>query len=261
MSIITLTSDLGNKDYYLPSLKANILSQIDNVNIVDISHEIDHFNILQGALVLKNCYKDFPRDTVHIIAIDDELSAENDHVAVYAHGHYFIGADNGFFSILLDDFKPDKIVSLNISQKTDYLTFASRDVFVIAACHLKRGGTLELIGKEIDDFRIKKNILMPVIESNLIKGVVTYIDNYGNAITNIDFKTFEKNRRSRNFSILFGREDEEIKKLCTKYKEVEIAEKLAIFNSNNYLQISINQGNANSLLGLNFFDTIRIEFK
>ena len=158
MSIITLISDLGNKDYYLPSLKANILSQIDNINIVDISHEIDHFNILQGALVLKNCFRDFPRETVHIIAIDDELSIDNDHVAVYAHGHYFIGADNGFFSVLLDDFKPDKIVSLNINQKTDYLTFASRDVFVTAACHIKRGGTLELIGKEIDDFRVKKNL-------------------------------------------------------------------------------------------------------
>ena len=82
MSIITLTSDLGNKDYYLPSLKANILSQIDNVNIVDISHEIDHFNILQGAFVLKNCYKDFPRDTVHIIAIDDEISAESEETRI-----------------------------------------------------------------------------------------------------------------------------------------------------------------------------------
>ena len=233
----------------------------ENVNIVDITHEVDHFNILQGALILKNCYKDFPRDTVHIISIDDELSINNDHIAVYAHGHYFVGADNGFFSILLDDFKPDKIVSLNISQKTDYLTFASRDVFVTAACHIKRGGTLELIGKEVDDFRVKKNLLMPVIDTNILKGVITYIDNYGNAITNIDLTTFEKHRRSRNFSILFGREDEEIKKISTKYKEVEIAEKLAIFNSNNYLQISINQGSANTLLGLNFFDIIRIEFK
>ena len=160
-----------------------------------------------------------------------------------------------------DDFKPDKIVSLNISQKTDYLTFASRDVFVTAACHIKRGGTLELIGKEVDDFRVKKNLLMPVIDTNTLKGVITYIDNYGNAITNIDLTTFEKHRRSRNFSILFGREDEEIKKISTKYKEVEIAEKLAIFNSNNFLQISINQGSANTLLGLNFFDIIRIEFK
>ena len=221
MSIITLISDLGNKDYYLPSLKANILSQIDNINIVDISHEIDHFNILQGALVLKNCFRDFPRETVHIIAIDDELSIDNDHVAVYAHGHYFIGADNGFFSVLLDDFKPDKIVSLNINQKTDYLTFASRDVFVTAACHIKRGGTLELIGKEIDDFRVKKNLLNPVIESNIIKGVVTYIDNYGNVITNIDFNTFEKNRRSRNFSIYLEEKTKKLKKYPLNTKKLK----------------------------------------
>jgi S-adenosylmethionine hydrolase len=94
----------------------------------------------------------------------------------------------------------------------------------------------------------------------MIKGIVTNIDNYGNAITNINTSVFEKIRRSRNFSIVFGREDEQIKKISNKYKDVEIAEKLAIFNSNNLLQISINQGNANSLLGLKFYDTIRIEF-
>ena len=221
MSIITLISDLGNKDYYLPSLKANILSQIDNINIVDISHEIDHFNILQGALVLKNCFRDFPRETVHIIAIDDELSIDNDHVAVYAHGHYFIGADNGFFSVLLDDFKPDKIVSLNINQKTDYLTFASRDVFVTAACHIKRGGTLELIGKEIDDFRVKKNLLNPVIESNIIKGVVTYIDNYGNVITNIDFNTFEKTEEVVIFQFYLEEKTKKLKKYLLNTKKLK----------------------------------------
>ena len=76
MSIITLTTDLGTKDHYLASLKATIYSQYDDVKIIDISHEIDHFNILQGALVLKNCFKDFPPKTIHIIAIDDELSID-----------------------------------------------------------------------------------------------------------------------------------------------------------------------------------------
>ena len=260
MSIITLTTDLGTKDHYLASLKAAIYSQSEEVKIIDITHEINHFNILQAGLTVKNCFKYFPKNTIHIIAIDDELSIENDHVAVYAHGHYFIAADNGLFSIILDDFKADKIVSLNINQKTDFLTFASRDIFATAACHIARGGTLEIIGKEVDDFRVKKHVLNPVIESNIIKGIVTNIDNYGNAITNINLSTFENIRRSRHFSILFGREDEEIKKISTKYKEVEIAEKLAIFNSNNLLQISINQGNANSLLGLKFYDTIRVEF-
>ena len=261
MPLITLTTDLGTKDHYLASLKAAIYNQDKDLDVIDITHDIRKFNILEGALILKNCFKNFPLNTIHLIGIDDELSVNNDHVAVYAHGHYFVGADNGFFSILLDDFKPEKIVSLNINQKTDYLTFASRDIFVTAACHIARGGTLELIGKEISDFTIKKNLLKPVIESNIIKGIITYIDDYGNAITNIDFKTFENIRRSRKFSILFGREDEEIKTISTKYKEVEVAEKLAIFNSNNYLQISINQGNANNLLGLKFYDTIRIEFK
>ena len=127
MSIITLTTDLGTKDSYLASLKASIFSEINDVNLVDISNEIEPYNILQASIVLKNCFKDFPKDTIHIVAVDDEISVENDHIAVYANGHYFIGSDNGIFPLVLDDFKAEKIVSLNISQKTDNLTFASQN--------------------------------------------------------------------------------------------------------------------------------------
>ena len=260
MSIITLTTDLGTKDSYLASLKASIFSEINDVNLVDISNEIEPYNILQASIVLKNCFKDFPKDTIHIVAVDDEISVENDHIAVYANGHYFIGSDNGIFPLVLDDFKAEKIVSLNISQKTDNLTFASKDVFSIAACHIARGGTMEIIGKPLQDFSNKKNILFPVIENNIIRGVVTYIDNYGNAITNIKKETFIKTIRDKEFNILFGRENDGIINISNKYKDVDLAEKLAIFNSNNFLQISINQGKASSLLGLKYFDVIRIEF-
>ena len=119
---------------------------------------------------------------------------------------------------------------------------------------------MEIIGKPLKDFSNKKNILFPVIENNIIRGVVTYIDNYGNAITNIKKETFIKTIRDKEFNILFGRENDGIINISNKYKDVDLAEKLAIFNSNNFLQISINQGKASSLLGLKYFDVIRIEF-
>ena len=74
MSIITLTTDLGTKDHYLASLKAAIYSQSEDIKIIDITHEIDQFNILEAGLTVKNCFKDFPQNTIHIIAIDDELN-------------------------------------------------------------------------------------------------------------------------------------------------------------------------------------------
>ena len=260
MSIITLTTDLGTKDGYLASVKGSIYKQLNDIRIIDITNEISPFNIHEAAYILRNCYKDFPKGTVHIISVDEELGLDNEHIAVKSEGHYFIGADNGFFSLLLNEIKAEKIVRLNISQNTDCMTFAIKNIFVPAACHIARGGTMEIIGYEIPNFEIKKTELKAVIGKDIIKGAIIYVDRYGNAITNINKDIFEKTKRDRKFAILFGREDESIKKIYDKYKEVPISEKLAIFGENKLLQIAINQGEANKLLGLRLHETIRIEF-
>ena len=267
MPIITLTTDLGLKDHYVASVKGAILSQIPDINIVDITHNIDAFNISQTAYVIRNCYKNFPVGSIHILGVDAELSIDNSHLAVFAGGHYFIGTDNGTFSLLFDELKAEKIVQLNISQNTDSLTFPIKDVFVIAACHIARGGTLEIIGKEIAAFKEMKSELKPVTEhdintnNDIIKGAVVYIDTYGNATTNISKDLFEQVRKGRDFVILFGREDERISKLREKYKDATKGEKLAIFSVNGMLEIAQNKGRATDLLGLKIHDYVRIEFK
>ena len=267
MPIITLTTDLGLKDHYVASVKGAILSQIPDINIVDITHNIDAFNISQTAYVIRNCYKNFPAGSIHILGVDAELSIDNSHLAVFAGGHYFIGIDNGTFSLLFDELKTEKIVQLNISQNTDSLTFPIKDVFVIAACHIARGGTLEIIGKEIAAFKEMKSELKPVTEhdintnNDIIKGAVVYIDTYGNATTNISKDLFEQVRKGRDFVILFGREDERISKLREKYKDANKGEKLAIFSVNGMLEIAQNKGRATDLLGLKIHDYVRIEFK
>jgi len=261
MAIITLITDLGNKDSYVASLKGTILNQLEDVTIIDITHNINPFNIQQAAYILRNCYKDFPKGTIHIIGVDDELAINNEHLAVKINNHYFLGADNGVFSLLLNEVKPQQIVQLNITQNTNSLIFASKDVFAKAACHIARGGTLEIIGKPIEYFSVNRMELKPVVEKNLIRAAVNYIDNYGNVYTNLSKDVFERVRKGRDFAILFGREDERISTIEIKYKDVPISEKLAIFGSNGLLQIAINQGKANTLLGLKFHDIIRIEFK
>jgi hypothetical protein len=261
MAIITLTSDLGGKDSYLASVKGSIYSQLESAKIVDITHDITPFDIQQAAYVLRNCFKDFPHGTIHIISIDDELAIKNEHLAVKANGHYFIGADNGLFSLLLNEMKAEKIIRLTISQSTNCMTFATKNIFVPAACHLARGGTMEIIGTEVADFEVKRTELKAVIEKDMIRGVVIYVDGYGNAITNISKGVFEGIQKGRDFSILFGREDEQITTISAKYKEVSPSEKLALFGENDLLQIAMNQGEANKLLGLNLHEIIRIEFK
>mgnify|MGYP001323323950 FL=1 len=260
MSIITLTTDLGNKDSYLATVKASIYSQISDVKIIDISNNISPFNIYEAAFILKNCYKDFPDGTIHIISVDDEISVRSEHVAIKVNNQYFIGSDNGLFTLFLNEIKAEKIVKLNISQKTNCTTFAIKNIFVPAACHLARGGTMEIIGTVTSDLEVQKMELQPVFNNNILKGLIIYVDNYGNAFSNITKEQFYKLKRN-SFSIMFGREDEKITKISSKYKDVPIAEKLAIFGENNLLQIAINQGQANKLLGLNLHETIRVEFK
>lgn len=260
MSIITLTTDLGNKDSYLATVKASIYSQISDVKIIDISNNISPFNIYEAAFILKNCYKDFPDGTIHIISVDDEISVRSEHVAIKVNNQYFIGSDNGLFTLFLNEIKAEKIVKLNISQKTNCTTFAIKNIFVPAACHLARGGTMEIIGTVTSDLEVQKMELQPVFNNNILKGLIIYVDNYGNAFSNITKEQFYKLKRN-SFSIMFGREDEKITKISSKYKDVPIAEKLAIFGENNLLQIAINQGQANKLLGLNLHETIIVEFK
>ena len=105
MAIITLTSDWGYSDYYVAAVKGAILSQIPDAVIVDITHEITPFNVRQAGFVLKNCFRDFPKGTIHIIAVDTIETLDIPHVVVKADGQYFISADNGIFGQILTDFE------------------------------------------------------------------------------------------------------------------------------------------------------------
>ena len=106
MAIITLTSDWGLKDHYAGAVKGAILSKMPGARIVDISHQIPSFEIEQAAFVLKNAYSNFPKGSVHILGINTEESDKYAHTVVEVDGHFFIGTDNGIFSLLFDK-KPD----------------------------------------------------------------------------------------------------------------------------------------------------------
>lgn len=257
MGIITLTTDLGHKDFYQAALKGSLISMYPTVRLVDISHEISPFNIQQAAFVLKNAYKYFPKDSVHLIGIDSVYSEHRRYLALRYKGHYFVGADNGIFSLLFEDL-PDEAVELNIMQDLKFLHFPLTDIFAKAATHLAKGGKLDAIGDPIDSL-IKRVVIQPIIDGHVIRGSVIYIDSFQNVITNINKELFNRIQDNRNFELYFRR-NESIKHLSWHYNEVPEGEKLCLFGISNYLEIAINKGNASGLLGLQVGDTIRIEF-
>ena len=258
MAIITLTTDLGLKDYYVASVKGAILTELPDTIIVDITHEIPSFDLLKTAFVIRNCYTDFPKGSIHIIGVNSETDINTPHLVIYNNGHYFIGADNGMFSLIFDA-NPEKTIELNISQDTDRITFPTKDIFVKAACHIARGGTMEVIGS-LQDKIVERTLFRAVCENNIIKGMSIYIDHYGNIITNITETIFKEYGKGRRFSIWFRRAEYEITQLSHSYCSVPDGERLALLSSTGFIEIAMNKGNASKLFGIDQGDTIRIEF-
>jgi len=257
MAIITLTTDLGDKDIYQAALKGSILKLLPAASIVDITHNVSAFNVQQAAFILKNSFHYFPDGTVHLIGIDTVYTKDTKYLAIYYRNHYFVGADNGIFSLMFDS-DPDEIVEINIMQDLKFLHFPLADIFVKAACHLADNGKLKDIGLPVTGIEKKMN-LQPVIEKNLIKGAVIYIDSFQNVITNITKEFFNRVQQGRNFTLSFKR-NETINHLSWYYNEVPEGEKLCLFGISDHLEIAINKGNASGLLGLSLGDTVVIDF-
>jgi S-adenosylmethionine hydrolase len=274
MSIITLTTDYGLKDHFVGALKGKILSEYPEASIVDISHYIDPFNTVEASYILGAAYSSFPKGTVHLIGVDMEFNKENQHIVMQWNDHYFIAADNGILSILTQKIVPQKIVTINIHDRLPN-DASDLDVFVKVACHIAKGGLLNVIGKELKTIKQVTDLqAVTADDGNSLKGYVIYIDHFGNVVTNISKKQFLEVAKGRPYEIVLRTKN--IKTILPNYSAIASSEKypikyyegekLAIFNEAGFLEIAIFRsnpskvGSANSLLGLNYRDSITIKF-
>jgi S-adenosylmethionine hydrolase len=276
MSIITLTTDFGLRDHFVGALKGKLLSGYPEAVIVDVSHHIDHFNISQASYVIGAAYSSFPPGTVHLVGVDAELSKENRHIAMLWNGHYFICADNGILTLLTEKIVPEKIVEINIHERVPSGA-SDMDVFAAVACHLAKGGLLNVIGRETGDIK-EINELHPIVlpDKAGIKGCVVYIDHFGNCVTNITKQQVKEVAQGREFEITFGTRGQ-IKSVKKGYSDFTLnerfslktyeGEKLALFNEAGFLEIAVFRsnpntvGSASTLLGLKFRDYVTVVFK
>jgi len=275
MPIITLTTDFGTKDHFVGAVKGAIYSELNTAVVVDISHEIDAFNIAETAYVLNNSYKSFPDGSIHIIGVDSEFNVENKHIALLLDKHYFICADNGVIAMIASKIKPEEIVEITIHNAFSS-SFPVLDIFVKVACHIARGGKLNLIGEPITDFKINVE-LSPIVnkEQTEIKGNVIYVDHYGNLITNITKalfndishnRPFEIKARNYTFTKIHNCYSDFVNFNIPKANRNDDGEKLALFNSAGFLEIATYRSNLNSvggassLLGLKYRDNIILNF-
>jgi S-adenosylmethionine hydrolase len=275
MAIITLTTDFGLKDHFVGALKGAIYSELTDARIVDISHNISPFNIQECAYILKNSYKSFPEGTIHIVGVDSEVTPENQHLVVKVDNHYFITANNGVIGLIISEIKPEKVIEINLPNAING-SFPVMDVFVKVACHIVRGGTLEVVGKSFDDLKDLRDFSPRITDDGKkIVGSVLYIDNYGNVVTNIQKSLFEAYRKGRSFELsartslitaIHNQYSAIVDYDQDKSKRKGAGDLLALFNSSGYIELAIYKSNlktvggASTLLGLDYRDTITINF-
>ena len=272
MRIVTLTTDLGLQDHYVASLKGQLLSQNSDIQIVDVSHNVEPFNVAQASFFVNNIIKDFPEGTIHFIGVDciPVININSPKLNFYPvimllKGHYFVGLDNGFFSLLPDFHDAEEIIQIHDFSSKPALRYPTKHIYIPAILSLVNGKKLSELGDKMTTVR-RAFTTQATTDANLIKGSIIHVDHYGNVIVNISESLFKKIGKGEAFTIYFRQSKYFIERIVDNYNEVPVGEKLALFNNSGHLEIAINKGikgsggGASTLLGLKVGDTIRIEF-
>ena len=254
MQIVTLTTDFGYKDYYTAMLKGAMLRHSNNLNLVDIAHGIPKYDLVRAAFVLKNAWRSFPTQTIHIVTVNDLPRGSHHFLAAQYDTHYFLGPDNGIFSLLFEE-SPTEVYKLPFVGNS---SFPLVEIMAQAVGYIARGEPFCNIGAPAREI-MQRLTLHPVVSPNQLRGSVIYIDDYENVVVNIHRELFEQVRSGRKFKLYFKRNNP-LTEICAFYFDVPVGEPFCRFNATNYLEIAVNMGKASSLFNLNLDDTVQIDF-
>jgi S-adenosylmethionine hydrolase len=250
MAIVALLSDFGLKDPYVSEMKAIILSISPQTRIVDITHEIEKFNIRMGAFVLASAAPYFPSNTVHVAVVDPGVGTKRRPVIIETERSFYVGPDNGL--LMLAAHKEGIITVYNIVNPKYMLskvsrTFHGRDIFAPAAAHLAAGTSPSEFGPEILDY-VFPEFVKPQTKKGEVMGEVLHIDGFGNIITNISAGDLESAgfRKRNHLLVRLGGKTLTLQ-FCSAYGEVPDGNALAIIGSSDFLEVAVNQGSADKL--------------
>ena len=247
--LITLLTDFGLQDGYVASMKGVILGICPDARLVDISHLIAPHNVRSAAFVLCSSYGYFPPGTIHLAVVDPGVGTERGAIAIRTGSCFFVGPDNGVFSLVLKKearWEARKLENRQIRKNPLSSTFHGRDLFAPAAAHIARGVRFDTLGPPCDPAFAEWG--EPIIGQGEVKGEVIHIDRFGNAITNVMGETLETQGPAEEWIIYAG--ETMINSIEPTYGRVGAGEVLALTGSSGFIEIAINQGNAAYKLGL-----------
>jgi S-adenosylmethionine hydrolase len=248
--IITLTTDFGLSDPFVGIMKGVILGIAPDVQIVDISHDIRSYDVVEAAFLIDSTYRYFPEGTVHVVVVDPGVGSARRPIAASTRGHFFLAPDNGVLSAVFGA-EVYHITNRSLFLDSVSQTFHGRDIFSPVAAHLVKGTPIESVGPRILDF-LKRPLPKPRPQGDKTVGTVLRIDKFGNIITNL-----RRRDLSDDFTIHVA--GLAITRLRSSFSEAERGEFFAIEGSTGFIELALDQGSAADKLNVERGDEIEVE--
>jgi S-adenosylmethionine hydrolase len=248
--IITLTTDFGLSDPFVGIMKGVIFGIAPAAQVVDITHDIGSYDVLEGAFLIESSYRYFPAGTVHVVVVDPGVGTPRRPIAASAHGHFFVAPDNGVLSAVLEG-EVYHITNRGLFLKSISQTFHGRDIFSPVAAHLVGGTPIDSVGPRILDF-IRNPLPVPCPVGNKVLGTVLRVDKFGNIITNLRRKDLGKGFTIRLAGV-------PITHLYSNFSEAEPGQFFALEGSTGFIELALNQGSAADKLKVKRGTEIEVE--
>lgn len=248
MAVITLLTDFGTTDSYVAEVKGVLLRAMPGATLVDITHGLSPGDVRAGSYVLGRAWRQFPERTVHLAVVDPGVGSSRAALAMRAHGHYFVGPDNGLFSEILRDAEVEIVTLAEVDEAAP--TFHGRDIFAPAAAALASGTSLHVLGTPFAGIPERLSTREPHHEGKTLIGEIVYIDRFGTLVTSFtpanlpDYATIEV-------------EGVEVGRLRRTYADVPTGGLLAYVGSGGQVEIGVRDGSASRRLGIGVGGKVR----
>lgn len=258
--IITLTTDYGTNDHLVGTVKGVILKINPDVTIVDITHNVVAYDLLDGALAIGSAYRYFPSKTVHLVIVDPGVGTERRPLLVTGEQHFFVGPDNGVLSVVYG--REERLAVRHVTAEHYFLqpvskTFHGRDVFAPVAAWLTKAWQSQSFGEEIQDY-VRFSLPKPKTADGVLKGVVLRVDTFGNLMTNLTIGDLPEGML-KNGSLKMQVGQKKVQHFSETFAKGEAGQPMAILGSSGFIEIAINRGNAARVLGVSRGAEVTVE--
>lgn len=262
--VIAILTDFGDKDFFVPSLKAVIAGISPEARTIDITHKVPSFDIRAASFILFSCYRFFPEGTVFLAVVDPGVGSGRRILLAETRKYFFIAPDNGLLTLPL---RQEKIVNLRkVAQSRFWLTagpttFEARDRMAPAAAWLTQGLSPQELGPTVQNYKRLK-ITAPRRVGSEIRGEILYADKFGNLMTNISYSLVPAaGRPGSRKGILLSLGRTPIERFAASYAEVKGGHPFFLVNSQGLIEIAVKECSAAEALGAKPGDPVRLRIK